>query len=157
MAGGHCRNRTPEEEILIHIVHISPEYTRLSLINTSEMQFSTVVSLAAVYGAVAMAQTTADAISQIGDGQIQATSAAASSAAASSAAATSSAPAESSAAAVSQISDGQLQATSSASLSVATSTSGNATISYQTENGAANMGSGAAAMAGLVAAGAMLI
>ncbi|SCU87765.1 LAFA_0E08680g1_1 [Lachancea sp. 'fantastica'] len=89
------------------------------------MQFSTVASFVVVSGAVALAQTTtAAAVSQIGDGQIQATSGAASSAPASSAPA---------------------------------SSTGNATILTQTANGAANLGSGAAAMAGLVAAGAMLI
>ncbi|SCV02874.1 LAME_0H05908g1_1 [Lachancea meyersii CBS 8951] len=85
------------------------------------MQFSTVASFVVVSGAVALAQTTtAAAVSQIGDGQIQATSA------------------------------------TSVATSAASST-GNATIITQTANGAANYGSGAAAMAGLVAAGAMLI
>ncbi|CEP61829.1 Ans1p LALA0_S04e01662g [Lachancea lanzarotensis] len=84
------------------------------------MQFSTVASFVVVSGAVALAQSTAAAVSQIGDGQIQATS-------------------------------------GTATGTTAASSTGNATIITQTGNSAANMGSGAVAMAGLVAAGAMLI
>ncbi|SCU96060.1 LANO_0E12332g1_1 [Lachancea nothofagi CBS 11611] len=94
------------------------------------MQFSTFASFVAVSGAVALAQSSAAAISQIGDGQIQATSSASTPAVTSS--------------------------STTASTSMPTY-SYNTTISTQTGNGAANLGSGAVAMAGLVAAGALLI
>lgn len=76
------------------------------------MQFASVIAFSVFSASAVMAQTTVAAISQIGDGQIQAT----------------------------------------------TATHGNATtIATQTENGAAQLGNGVVAAAGLVAAGAFLI
>lgn len=117
------------------------------------MQFS-VVALSMLS---AVAVKAADPISQIGDGQIQATTGQASSAAA-----PSSSAAPSSVAAISQISDGQIQATGSSSAaaaapsSSAASSSNGTAIVPQTANGA-NQLAGGACIAGLVAAGALLI
>ncbi|CAR21594.1 hypothetical protein ACU8KH_00732 [Lachancea thermotolerans] len=91
------------------------------------MQFST-VAFAAASVAVVSAASTVQAISQIGDGQIQATT---------------SAPAT--------------EPTTAPTTTASWTSSGNATIPTQTENGAAAMGSGFVAMAGLAAAGALLI
>ncbi|CCE64164.1 hypothetical protein TPHA_0G03240 [Tetrapisispora phaffii CBS 4417] len=100
------------------------------------MQFSSVVAL------VSIVSLTRAAVSQIGDGQVQAATAA------------------STVAAVSQITDGQIQATTAAAQNTVAAvsqitdgqiqaTKGNATVSVQTENGAARLavGAGAAAFA----------
>jgi DNA polymerase III gamma/tau subunit len=85
-------------------------------------------------------EATVAAISQISDGQIQATTA--------TEAETTS---EASAVAISQISDGQVQATTATTVSNSTSESSTASVEIQSDNGAAQLGSGIAVAFGIAA------
>jgi hypothetical protein len=90
--------------------------------------------------AEATSEATVAAISQISDGQIQATTA--------TEAETTS---EASAVAISQISDGQVQATTATTVSNSTSESSTASVEIQSDNGAAQLGSGIAVAFGIAA------